>query len=265
MNTTTEEVSPHNNKFRIFLREELEKRIERNPKFSLRAFARMLNVEPSSLSQILNAKRKLTDSMCLRLGKMLDLSPHEFNSLMDRKLDDKNRRASTYDSLSPEHFNVIADWYHYAILELTHLDGFIPTAQFVAKVLKISIPQVQSAVERLCRLGYMRIKNEQWIDQSGDVTTMGNPYTTPAFRKLQTHVLQKAIDAMEEIPYELRSQTSMTLPVSLERLEEAKEKIHKFRRELSDFLREGSSKDEVYHLSLSLYPVSDLSEQRTLS
>ena len=54
----------------------------------------------------------------------------------------------------------------------------------------------------------------------------------------------------------------MTMAINKEKLPEAKERIKKFRRELSQFLNEGETNNEVYNLSISLYPVTvkDLNE-----
>jgi transcriptional regulator with XRE-family HTH domain len=63
--------------FRSFLQDELEKRCKKNPRFSLRAFARTLDVEPSALSKILHGKRSLTPKMLLRMASQLGLPDNE--------------------------------------------------------------------------------------------------------------------------------------------------------------------------------------------
>lgn len=42
------------------LREELVRRQQRNPRYSLRAFARATGVSPATMSQVLSGKRSLT-------------------------------------------------------------------------------------------------------------------------------------------------------------------------------------------------------------
>lgn len=59
--------------FREFLQNELANRCSENTSYSLRAFARSLSIDHSSLSQILRGKRKLTKSSIHRLGEEIGL------------------------------------------------------------------------------------------------------------------------------------------------------------------------------------------------
>jgi transcriptional regulator with XRE-family HTH domain len=63
--------------FRNRLQVELDARRARNPRYSLRAFARTLGIEHSSLSQILRARRRLTARTIRLLGRRLGLSSAE--------------------------------------------------------------------------------------------------------------------------------------------------------------------------------------------
>ena len=53
-----------------FLREELQRRKERNPAYSLRAFARTLSMDPSDLSKFLSGRKQLTLKGTARLIKI---------------------------------------------------------------------------------------------------------------------------------------------------------------------------------------------------
>ena len=46
--------------YRLFLKDELEKRIHGNSRYSLRAFARDLNITPQALSAVLKYKKDFT-------------------------------------------------------------------------------------------------------------------------------------------------------------------------------------------------------------
>ncbi len=245
--------------FRLFLKEEFARKCKRNPKFSLRAFASLLEIESSALSKILNGKRRLTPQMVMRLGKKLNLGPKElsrFSIVPNQNYGDTSYLE--FQQLTLDQFSVIADWYHYAIHELVKLNSFKSNTQWISKTLKISIAEASSATERLIRLGYLeKTENGQLVNKSGPLTTVGNKFSGVAFRKLQKQILEKALEALEEIPMDKRSQTSMTMAISTKKLNQAKKKIDKFRRELSEFLEEDqNSLDAVYHLGISLYPVT---------
>ncbi len=245
-----------NTAFRHYLQDELLKRTKKNPSFSLRAFAYQLQIEPSSLSQILNGRRNLTDKMVERLAQRLELKPKYLKKLSSTD-EFQNNPYLQFGRLDLEQFEVISDWYHFAILELTSLTHFKPSVKWVASVLGISYVEANEAVKRLQSLGYLEITEDgRWLDTLGDALNKGNEYTNQAFRNFQKDVLLKAIEALEMIPYDKRVQSSLTLPVKLSKLPEAKKKILALMEELSDFLQEDEPNDEIYHMNFSLYPIT---------
>ena len=62
--------------FRVHLQNEFIDRCKKNPRYSLRAFARSLEIDSSSLSRLLNGKRMVSKTMHLVLGEKLGLAPH---------------------------------------------------------------------------------------------------------------------------------------------------------------------------------------------
>jgi transcriptional regulator with XRE-family HTH domain len=63
--------------FRDLLRSEFERRRENNPRYSLRAFARSIGTDHSTLSQILRGRRRLTQRTIARIGASLRLTSGE--------------------------------------------------------------------------------------------------------------------------------------------------------------------------------------------
>jgi hypothetical protein len=61
--------------FRQVLKSEVERRCRNNPRYSLRAFARHLGTDHSTLSQILRRRRNLTARMVRSFGTRLRLGP----------------------------------------------------------------------------------------------------------------------------------------------------------------------------------------------
>lgn len=256
--------------FRFFLQEELLRRCKKNPRFSLRAFARTLDVEASSLSKILNGKRTLTKKMLHRLCTQLGLGPDQVKEFEDRLPQaSPPRQGATgglplsgrddYQQVSADTFNAISDWYHYAILELITVRGFEASPIWIARVLDITASEANFAIERLRRLGLLKSRDDgNW--EAGKLTTNaeGGEVTAAAFRKLQRQILSQAIDVMENVPLTERDQSSITMSVSKERLAEAKNRIRAFRRELCAFLQDDAPHDDVYQLSISLFPVTRL-------
>lgn len=249
--------------FRQLLQKELVTRIAKNPSYSLRSFARTLFIEPSSLSRILRGERNLTRSMLHRLANRLEMNPetiekYEAQHFKDPKPPTLTKEPRRFEALSEAQFHVFSHWYCYAILELTRLSDFDSAPRAIAKRLGISVNQVNFAIERMIEVGMLKVSEEGKLAvDTTNRTTTNRADTSAALRKYQRQILEKAMAVLALVPYEARDQTGMTMAISKARLKEAKNKIQKFRRELSEYLEADPKKDAVYHLSISLFPLTE--------
>jgi plasmid maintenance system antidote protein VapI len=259
---TAETLSSQN--FRIRLQGELLSRLKRNPRYSLRAFARSVGCDFSTLAKILKGQRSVGPGRISRFGRRLGLSP-EVIAQYQRTAPVPGRPAAgaaqkkDFVQLAEDSFAVISDWYHYAILELMCVRGFKRDPVWIGNALGIAPEEAEAAVGRLVRVGLLEITSRgQWLDRSGGyVTTVGAAPTAEAFRRLQRQVLGQAAEALDNVPVERRDQSSVTMAVDVGKLPEARKRIQKFRRELGAFLAKGPNQD-VYTLSISLFPVTSL-------
>lgn len=81
-----------NSDFRQFLEDELARRSQNYPRYSLRAFARHLEVDSSFLSKILNGKRTVTMRTIRMFGERLNLSPEELARFSEISREKKMKR-----------------------------------------------------------------------------------------------------------------------------------------------------------------------------
>src|SRR5579885_2259362 len=108
----------------------------RNRAYSLRAFARKLEISPAALSEILNGKRNVSKRLAERLVNNLVLPPNESKAILDLFPEPgEGRRAlpvgdrlgvNGQGDLSNDQFHVISEWYHFAILSLAETTDFRP-------------------------------------------------------------------------------------------------------------------------------------------
>lgn len=256
--------------FRLYLQDELLRRCQKNPHYSLRAFAKALSIGPSALSDILNKKRSLTEAMKMRLGLALGLNAKD---LLMYKSNSKTRPKHLTDSVDRKEFQqitldtyaIISDWYHYAILELIRVKNFKTDIKWIAQVLGITKSEANIAVERLQRVGLLDITEcGKWVDCSanGLATNINGNVTSAASKKLQRQILEKSIQALAEVPIEKRNHTSGTFAMNPEDLPIAIEQIKKFRRKLGLLLESNPVTKQVYQLSISLYPVTNIQENK---
>ena len=250
----------YSSELRLWLQSKFNEKCKQNPRYSLRAFAKLLEMDPSSVSQILSGKRKVSRVLTLKILDFLDAHPLERKNILSNSLDSVSNKKTdnvdkNYQQITLDAFAVISDWEHYAILDLTFVEGFSSSPAWIAKSLGITVTEVKSAIERLLRLELLERKNGQLVKTKNFLTNYEEGFTSAGLKKLQRQILQKALDAIEQTPQEEKDITSMTMAINPKKLPQAKQIIKQFRRDLCEFLEEGK-RTRVYHLGIQLYPVS---------
>lgn len=254
------------------LHEHFVKRKAHNPRYSLRAYARDLKVLPSQLSQILNKKQGASYevaevmSSCLKLegarkkwfcNSAGELHARSFKERKEykQKLDLFKDGAKKYSEIQMEFFNVISDWYHFAILELTYHESFQSNSRWISTVLDISIEDTEKAIQRMLKLGLLQFEQGQYKDTFGYLAT---PEETPSssLRNFNRQLIEKALSAMEDRPIDEREMSSSLFALDKSQLKEMKIKMREFKRNLMTEADKAKKKNSVYCLSMQLFELT---------
>lgn len=255
--------TPHS--FREHLTSELAKRCAGNSQYSLRAFARDLGTDHSTLSQQLRGRRRLTETAIRQyaaalgtpedrlVGYLAFAAEHPASTAPDESL--RRARDLTEDALE-----VLGSLDHFAILELTHLDSFRPDVNWIARVLGLENDAVNIALQRLVRLGMLVMTaHDRWEDRSGDATTVFERAAYRTVASLSQRVRQRAFEDLADSPAPLEY-SATTVSIDRARLPEALARIARFRRELLEWLGEGAAREDLYHLEISFLPLTTTPE-----
>jgi uncharacterized protein (TIGR02147 family) len=160
--------------------------------------------------------------------------------------------------LAGETLTLIADWYHFAILELTHLDEFRADSRWIARVLDISVDEVNVALQRLLRLDMLQMTSaDRWVDASGDARASVDALDRETLDRRQHQAQRLSAAAVHAVPMTLREHSSITLAVHSAALPRAFELITRFRQQLVQLLRDGPA-DDVYQIEVAVFPVTTL-------
>lgn len=243
--------------FKTYLQEELILRCKKNPAYSLRGFAKGLGVSPSFLSKILNGQRRITDSTFQKLVANLNLSPKVAASFQNNQ-SSHSTAAVNFRNLELEYFKIISDWYHYALIELTNIEGFQNSPGWIANKLGITVNQAKAAIDRLLQLELLELKEGHLSPTSGGNTTTKNQFTDLAFKKMQDDLLKKAIHSLWNEDFEKRDHTSISMAIHPADIPEVKRRLKIARREICQYLERPQLKKptQVYNLSLSFFALS---------
>ncbi|MAF91947.1 MAG: hypothetical protein CL674_11820 [Bdellovibrionaceae bacterium] len=254
------------------LNNEWKSRRQMNPAYSLRAFAKDLGVAASGLSSILNGKQGISEKMARKISSGLGLNAKEeevFVSLVNakfhrsekkkleaqKKIGERQRQAASFTSLSEDSFRLIADWYHFAILNVMTLDAFDGTKEFISEELGLDRGIITEGIERLLRVGLV---NEEFgkfsLKERKNITTT-HDVASNALRNSHLQRMKLAANSLQKDPIDERDITFISMGIDKKKLPQAKEMITKFRRELAEFLESGE-KNAVYNLNVQLIPLS---------
>ena len=161
----------HIDERKVFLLNELTIRQNRNSSYSLRAFARDLDLGVASLSDFFKGKRDLSKSNWVKVSQKLHLSPQEAEKLLLREDVSQGQKQPDREVLKEDVFRLIADWYYLAILNLARLRNSKSEPQWLASRLGLDVEVVSEALARLLRLKLVRIQKGKLIRTAKPLTT----------------------------------------------------------------------------------------------
>jgi uncharacterized protein (TIGR02147 family) len=248
------------NKFRDFLQETFDSRVRKNSKYSLRAFARDLGLNDSTLSQLLNERRKITTRHVERVIAALKLPSSAL-----RKFKSKNELNSDYGKiqfrqLSLDSFSTMADWFHDGILELSKMADFKADEKYISRRLDINIIQARLAVQRLKRLGLVSVdESEKWtlVCENSLVNFDDTSKSNQALKEYQKQLLDLSRKSVDETPVEKRNHTSFVVALDTNLVDEIHWRVREFQKQLVEYIESKSStRNEVYAIQFTSFPLT---------
>jgi len=254
------------NKISLLLKNEFEKRRKRNNQFSIRAYARWLGLSPAQVSQMINGKRNITIKCFQKISEKLNLTPfeqkkylQEYNTYYKNPNTQINRNL-----LNEDQFKLISDWYHLSILSLTKIKNIKNDSRWIAQQLGITSLQVNEAISRLKRLGCLQVKPE--LKQIGEPFQVSSKVPAAAIRKYHIQNLALASEKIETIDLNEREYQSMSFPLSPKKVQKIKLLIDTFLDDVLEIAQdENDINQEVYHINVQLFPVTQISKTKGIS
>ncbi len=257
--------------YKTILKEELESRCNRNPRYSLRSFARDLGMSSARLSEVLNGKAGISRQRAEHISKHIGLGKNDMELFCDL-VDSKHARSKIkkeiakarllksktpyYSQLQMDSFRVISDWYHFAILELTKVKGFIGTPVWISKALGITEMEAKLALERLFRLEQIKNENSK-IVACEDFTASPSGVPSEYIKKFHQQVLRKAENALFMQPVEKGDFSTTVMAFDSTQINEARKIIKDFRRNFSAESGIKTETDSVYCLSVQFFELTE--------
>lgn len=258
----------------IWLKLEFERLKQETPGFSLRAFAKMLNLPSGRLSEFLSNKRQITVAIGEQIAESLQFEPElrtqfiqciqvysEVKRDIRRELSEieKAPKFEFVSTDSQDRYRIVADWHHFAILSLMELNEFESSSAWIAKKLGLPETLIEESLERLERVEIIDRRSKPWKLNAVNLRTTDG-VSSEALQEFHLKNLELAAMKLKNVPVEDRDFSAITIAMDKAKIPFVKGMLKDFRRKLTSLIETGETKNEVYRLSIQFFPLNE-SEQ----
>lgn len=267
--------------YRDYLKGVLAERSRQNPRYSLRALARALGMQPSLLSAVMSGGRKLTEETAMKIAEALHLEGAEREYLrllvqLDRAktpglkeaIQAQIRKArpdgkDQVHDLGVDLFRTIADWFHFALLRLTEVEGFEWSSPAAARALGVSEFDVEQALRRMGRLELIRLDEQGRPRKQTQDLLVSSAVPNEALKKYHAQMLEKAAAALREQSPQERFTGTEDIVLDADQMKEAASIFEEcFERVAALSKRRKGLSADVYHLGIHCFKLSNTHESK---
>ncbi|WPU66624.1 DUF4423 domain-containing protein [Peredibacter starrii] len=252
------------------LKEGLKQKQSLNPKYSLRAYARDLNIHPSILSLAIKGERTLTEKDAQLVLNKLQLTPENeilFRnsmksdpSVIDKVKINRHYQRQVFILESDFHEPIITDWEFMACLELFDFKDFEVTIDNVSKKLNISMVRAKEVLDILVEKKLIMLDEELRYQKIHVNVSTTADVPSQAIRQSHYNALEMAKEKLKTTPMELRDYSTITLAIDPNKLVEVKSMIRDFRQKIISLMNE-TDRSEVYRFSFQVFPLSAVEDK----
>ena len=251
-----------------YLQFEYDLRRARRPSYSMRAFARDLEMSPSGLNDFMKARVGMSEARVHFISSQLAWSAERtqhFHDLIRAKFDkDRGVRAAALArvkarlkegsaSLTVDEFKTISEWHHLVILELCEIRDHIQAKQ-IAKDLDITLPQVTQALKRLIKLKLIT-QSERGYKPTELNTHFGDEAPSEAIRFFHSQLLERAQKALQVTPIEERDSQSMVFSIDSKDAAKMSAEIRNSISNIVNRYAQTKKSDSIHALTFQVFPV----------
>jgi uncharacterized protein (TIGR02147 family) len=256
------------------LQEHLSERIAANSGYSLRAFARDLEISPQQLSNVMNGRKGLSEKMAAQIAERLGYNTSQKNMFCELarakfsrskaqreiskvKLAHLQQETATVTHLEMDLFKIISNWHHLALVELIKIKtSKKKNVGYLSSCLSLPENEVALALGRLERLGLISKEGASWkVNQDTVIADRG--IVPEAIRNFHRQVIAKSLHAMEAKNEQERYGSSSFFPTRVRDLKKAKAMIQDFRMKFASELADKDEGAEVFGLSIQFFQVTE--------
>lgn len=253
----------------------LERKQLKNPRYSLAALARDMDLSTSYVSRVLSGKKLPSAKFLRKVQEALCLTPNElhqiylsvcFESLPTQKCQQfflekiiaspKEFNPSDFLILEDESFAILTKWQMMAILQLTSLTDFKSDPTWIAKRLNTTLTDVTESLAVLFHHEFLKNNAGQFISTHKRIA-FNSSRANLHFTKYQQQMIGRQLNDLEQFSEgaEERCLSSLTVATTPEKAKAIEEYIRNVAEDSFEKLKT-SQPTEVYQLNIGLIPLT---------
>lgn len=223
---------------------------ERNPRFSMRSFAKRLGLSIATLSEVMSGKATLSERRAIEVMEKIGLTPELENQLLMMLKQIPKHQA---EDLNPELYKDISSWQARSLLFSCH-ESVSKSEKILEQELGIAESEFKEALSFLLAQGFL-LRNSQ-----GDLvrpkrifkTTDGAP--NEDLKKMHRENLKFAEYALDNLSVEQRDFTFVNLSILPKDLEKIRAEIRQLHARILT-LHQDSAEAVPFQVAVQAYPI----------
>lgn len=252
-----------------YLNFEFRLRKHRRPAYSLRAFARDLDMSPSNLCDFLKGRYGISQDRATSIGRILKWSPERREHFCDlitatysaqspakkkAKFRIQTRVKDAKAKTSLDQFRVVSDWQHMALLVFVQMESAPVMTEDLAQRLSLTPTETRKHLERLERVGLVQSQMGRW--KTADTAyRVGDESPSEAIRTFHQQVLQLAAQSIDQVPMPERANLSLMFSIQKEKFPLLEQELREVILKTLSHYVQPEPHDSVQALTFHMFPV----------
>jgi uncharacterized protein (TIGR02147 family) len=239
-----------------FLEQSYKQKKLKNNQYSIRSFARDLDVSSGRLVNILKRKSIPGPKIINRFFEKLSVPEAEQLQILQSLEQERflKRGLGFEKELNESELEQLGNWKSWALYTLIQRGDFDGTEKWIEQHSGFNTDEVRSLLQGLLQIGLIERQGDLLLRQKIQNVTTTRDIPSKTIRELHRQFLRQASESLEKHSVNERDITGITMCINREKLPEAKQLISQFRAQLNKLLEDGECR-EVYHLGIQLFPV----------
>ncbi|UXR66279.1 DUF4423 domain-containing protein [Bdellovibrio bacteriovorus] len=241
------------------LTELFEVKKTKNRRYSLRAYAKFLSMNPGTLSAIMKGKRMVPLQDAANVMLKLELPPSEQEQFLLSLGVNKPPAESAYKLDASKYGILFDEWEYFVILAVFRLPDFKSTTAWVAQKTGIAKDRVETCLQTLEELSMIeRPSGAPWQRQHRNLYS-SHDISSKSMQRAHLNTLDMARERLPVIPVQERDYSFVTVALDEKRFKKLKKLVLKFRDDVFE-LDEQSKGGELYRVALQCFPILNKNE-----